>query len=203
MLKHFKMLSKFQLNFVGWLSIATVILTIPYLAIAIFAAVSNPNMQTKWSPIATISGLIFTVIYIYIFYVLKYWLNHKFAFYLANNAINVLIVLQIIFYLYIESFNFFQKVPDMLLILVVLLLIVFGIMLINLGVKMLELEDNVYGLLKPFAYQSIAAGVMYATIILFPLAIITDLIAKITLGIIFLRTASETSSIHVRKPNST
>lgn len=203
MLKHFKMLSKFQLNFVGWLSIATVIGTIPYLAIAIFAAISNPNMQTKWSPFAIISDLIFTVIYIYIFYVLKYWLNHKFAFYLANNAINVLIVLQIIFYLYIESFNFFQKVPDMLLILVVLLLIVFGIMLINLGVKMLELEDNVYGLLKPFAYQSIAAGVMYATIILFPLAIITDLIAKITLGIIFLRTASETSSIHVRKPNST
>jgi hypothetical protein len=53
--------------------------------------------------------------------------------------------------------------------------------------KLLKLDDDLFGLLKPFAYSTMAAGICGATIILMPIGLIIQLAAFVIQGMIFLR----------------
>ena len=68
-----------------------------------------------------------------------------------------------------------------------LALIPFGIIFIVFAIKLLRLPDNLFGLLKPFSYTSIATGFCFATIFLIPLGLVASTIADMILAIIFFR----------------
>jgi hypothetical protein len=71
-------------------------------------------------------------------------------------------------------------------------LIVFGILSIMFGTRLLRLSGNLYGLLKPFCYVTIGSGICLVTIFLLPVAITAGAIADVILGVIFFRAAEQT-----------
>ena len=70
-----------------------------------------------------------------------------------------------------------------------------GIPLAILGiifaVKLLRLESDQSGLLRPFAYVNIAASICFATFILAPLGLLLDAAGNVILGMLYLRRKSE------------
>ena len=64
-----------------------------------------------------------------------------------------------------------------------------AILSIIFAVKLLRLEDNLYGLLKPYAYTTIVASALFATFLLAFLGFFLDAACSVMLGLIFLRAA--------------
>jgi hypothetical protein len=73
--------------------------------------------------------------------------------------------------------------------LLVLCGVVTGILSIVFAVKLLRLQDDLFGLLKPYAYATMASAVCLATVILAPVGMLVDAAATVMLGVIFLRAA--------------
>jgi hypothetical protein len=69
----------------------------------------------------------------------------------------------------------------------VLSLVPMGIMNILLGIWLLRLESDLYGMKKAYAYLSIACGACYATLVLFPFGLLMDIAGGIIAAIIFFR----------------
>ena len=73
------------------------------------------------------------------------------------------------------------------------LIILIGIPLSVVGivfaVRLLRLQDDLCGLLKPFAYTTIAACICYVTVILAPIGGLVDAAATVILGLIFFKAA--------------
>jgi hypothetical protein len=55
------------------------------------------------------------------------------------------------------------------------------------GIKLLELEDGLYGYLKPYAFLNIIAGVCFVTFILAPLGLLVGAAGDVIMGMILLK----------------
>jgi hypothetical protein len=59
------------------------------------------------------------------------------------------------------------------------------------GMKLLDLQDDLSGPLKPYAFLNIAAGVCFATFILVPLGLLLAAVGNVSLGMILHRKGPE------------
>ncbi len=66
-----------------------------------------------------------------------------------------------------------------------------GIINIVFGIRLLQLKDDLFGQLKPFAYATIGSGVGIVSILLMPFGLLAAVTAYIIQGIIFLRAAED------------
>jgi hypothetical protein len=182
-------LTKKQLKIAGWLSIVLSIITIPGLIIEIIVTMAN-HPSKGFHPLSAISDIISTLLYVYLFLVLKKLLDQKLNSHQADKVITWLIVLEVVSVIVSELLTFIQPLAFVFF----LLFIPMGILLISLGLQLLKVQDKDFQLFRPFSYQLITAGVSLASIVLFPLAIIFDIIFHVTLGIIFLQNANTLSA---------
>lgn len=186
-------ITKEQFNLAGWLSITNAAVTIPIVIMSVFlAAVGGTGGKVIQATLTLISlGL-----FVYIFSSLRKLLNYRFQFHDVDTYISVLIwvnvVLSILSILSLSS----SEIEKAVSVLSVVALIPFGIVFIVFAIRILRLSDNLFGLLKPFSYTSIASGLCFATIVLIPLGLIASVAADIILGIIFFR-ATERSSPNI------
>ncbi|MBM4128558.1 MAG: hypothetical protein FJ243_00395 [Nitrospira sp.] len=176
-----------RLNFAGWLSIASAILTIVYLA-------RIQNAMESSRDIKTVMTIISMVLFCYLFSTLRKLLNLRFSFHEVDFYISVLIWgYVVICFLSIYSFGAGEGETALTNFLTVTS-IVFEIFIIIFSIKMLRFPGNLYGLLKPFCYTMIAAGICLISLILIPLGLIASAAADIILGMIFFRAAGQSSS---------
>ncbi|MCS7163625.1 MAG: hypothetical protein NZ845_01315 [Thermodesulfovibrio sp.] len=186
-------ITKGQIKFAGWLSIISAILTIP-----IAKSITFLHSLNKFEPKFIQAVLVFISVglFIYIYLSLKKLLNFRFQFHNVDSCILMLIggniILSIINILSLLSTN--DKIFSILLISI---LIPLGIVFIVFGIRILQLSDNLFGLLRPFSYASIVIGLCYSAIILIPIDIlipiglIADVVGDGALGIIFLKAAQK------------
>ena len=89
----------------------------------------------------------------------------------------------------------YEYAPKGLLVLLVILsltfFLFFGIANILLGLRLLKLNDDLFGMLKPLAYMSIVCGVCLASVLLSPFGMLAAVAKFIIQGIIFLRSSEE------------
>ena len=71
------------------------------------------------------------------------------------------------------------------------LFVPYNIIVIVFGIKLMKFEDDLFGLLKPLVFVTIASGVLRATIILAPLGLLAHIASLIILGMVFLRAKGE------------
>ena len=71
------------------------------------------------------------------------------------------------------------------------LFVPYCIVSIVFGLTLLKLQGDLFELLHPFAYTSIAAGVCGATVILIPLGMLFAIASLVIQGMIFFRTRDE------------
>jgi hypothetical protein len=66
-----------------------------------------------------------------------------------------------------------------------------GIVQIQLGFKLLKLENNLGGLLKPFCYMNMATGICVASIVLILVGAVVSAISDLMLATIFFNVAKQ------------
>lgn len=179
-------ITKERLNFAGWLSITSAVLTVIFLATILKAVEGSQDTKILFT-------LISMGLFVYIFSSLKKLLNFRFKFHEVDTYISVLIWGNVA----LSIFSILSSGPGeeqtALSNLLVIASVIFEILFIVFAIRMLRLSDNLFGLLKPFSYTTIASGICIASIIFIPLGLIASAASDVILGMIFFRAAEQTS----------
>ncbi len=185
-------ITKDRLNLAGWLSITSAAVTIPIVGVQIFfTAIGGSGGKAVNAMLVVVSVGLF----IYVFSSLKELLNSRFQFYDVDSYISALIWVNAISSI-LSIFSSGSGQPLTLIdVVTILAIILYGIIKIVFAVKVLRLSSDLYGLLKPFSYSSIAFGLCIASIILIPLGLFVSMAQDVILGMIFFRAAEQPLSI--------
>jgi hypothetical protein len=178
-----------KLDFAGWCSITNALIAIPSLAMSWFLDTAKGIGPRLSQAILTVVGL---GLFLYVVYSFRKLLNSRFKFHDVDTYISLMIWGNIA----LAVLSLFSlgtgKLESFMGTLTVAALIVFGILSIMFGTRLLRLSGNLYGLLKPFCYVTIGSGICLVTIFLLPVAITAGAIADVILGVIFFRAAEQT-----------
>jgi hypothetical protein len=131
---------------------------------------------------------------IYALYRLKALLNERFRF----HDVDVLIWVLILAVAALVTIGLVGKIATFIAPQAVAVAVVFGVTIILIALPMsvvgiifavvlLRLRDDLWGLLRPYAYTTMAASILMATILLAPVGALVDSVASILLGLIFFR----------------
>lgn len=179
-----------QYTFVGWLTIINAIATIPILAFNIFMEYISKQVPAV-NLLLIISSTVILIVNSFIYFKFRELLNQKYNFHETDNIILLIIFGNIL----IGFFNIIgftaPPIQTSMKILILILLFPFGIMHIMFAVKLHRLKNNLFGLLTPYVYTTIAVGVCVATVILFLLGVLIGVAAGLMQGLIFLKSAEE------------
>ena len=180
---------KKQLDLAGWCSITNALIAIPSLAMSWFLDTVKGIGPKLSQAILTVVGL---GLFLYVIFSFKKLLNSRFNFHDVDTYISLMIWGNIA----LAVLSLFSlgtgKLESFMETLTVAALIVFGILSIMFGTRLLRLSGNLYGLLKPFCYVTIGSGICLVTIFLLPVAITAGAIGDVILGVIFFRAAEQT-----------
>jgi len=180
-------------NLVGWLSIISGILLIPEIVLAAALGFVSFDVYAFVTPLHVFNLAITT----FVLFMFRSLLNNQFDFHRADILITLLIIFNIIFFIMgiLELATYTRELnPDaepLLSIVDKVLYITFGLLTITFGVVLHKLRDDLFGLLKPYAFATIGSGVCGATLILAPVGKLAAAVAYVTLGMIFLRAKRE------------
>ncbi|MDH5768172.1 MAG: hypothetical protein OEZ31_04345 [Nitrospirota bacterium] len=173
---------KEQLNFAGWLSFVSAFVTF-----IVFIMTIKDVTETK--SIKVLLTFISLGAFIYMFMYLRRLFNIRFKFHDVDKYISVLIWGNV----FLSVLNLlslgYSELEASLMGFLVGAFILLQIIYIIFAIRILRLPDNLFGLLRPFSYTSIAGGICLASIILIPIGFIVSSVSDIILGIIFFRAA--------------
>jgi amino acid transporter len=158
-------ITKGQLTLAGWLSITNAIFAIPSIAMSWF-------LETKGGAGAKLSQAILTLVslglFLYVIISLRKLLNYRFQFHQTDIYISLLIWGNMILTAFSllalgnQEFGRFSNVLS------IVSLIILGILAIMFATRLQRFPGDLYGLLKPFCYTTIASGICFITVFLAP-----------------------------------
>lgn len=177
----------------GWLSIASAVLLVPEIGLSVLLKFLASGLEALIAPLHVVN----LAIGIFVLYMFRSLLNERYNFHGVDIPIMILICTNIVFFI-LGLFDLFSGIimgaaalALGISVLTMVLFVLFSIVNIVFGVMLLKLKNDLFGLLKPFAYMTIASGVLGATVILAPLGLIAAVAALVILGMIFLRAKEE------------
>jgi len=184
-------MTKGQLTLAGWLSMTSAIFAVPSIAMSWF-------LDEMGGAGAKLSQAILTLVslglFLYVIMSLRKLLNYRFKFHHTDIYISLLIwgnlILSALSLLALAS----QGFESLMNILSMVSLIIFGILALMFGTRLLQFPGNFYGLLKPFCYTTIASGICFVTIFLAPVGIVVGAVSDVILATIFFRAAEQPPS---------
>jgi hypothetical protein len=180
--------------FVGWMAIAKVLVSIPILVVSIIVEITK-SINPGFILFVILFALIDMFLNIYILSVFRQLLNRMFGFHLVDDLITYLIIVFIIIgTVNILGWTFFAA-RDIIKIFLAVLFCPLGILLTMFGFRMLQLKDSLFGLLKPYAYLTIAAGICCTTILLTFFGMLIAMLSAILQGLIFIRCSEQTEFV--------
>jgi len=172
----------------GWLAMISAFVSIP-LTFVSYRLYDNadPTATTIQIAIQVAGALLFIGITLYF----KKLLNSRFAFHdtdksivlmlVANVVASIIAIMALCFPLLKETFYFADLV----------ILVFQGIVQMQFSYKLMKLQDDLDGMLKPFCYLNMATGICIASVVLIIVGIVVSSISDLMLGTIF---------FHVAKP---
>lgn len=177
---------KEQLRLAGCFAITNATVTIAIFIIRSFLDVAD---SIKLNILNIFFTLLSLGLFIYVFLALKKLLNHWFDFYESDQFIYFVIIGNVL--CSTLGLWLFNKETLMALILKTFLLITLGIIYIIFAIKLFSLDDNLYGLLIPFAFTIIINGLCFVSVILLPLTLVVRVVSDVILGIVFFRAVEQ------------
>jgi len=184
-------MTKGQLTLAGWLSMTSAIFAIPSVVMSwLLDEMSGAGAKLSQAILTLVSLGLFLCVII----ALRRLLNYRFKFHQTDIYISLLIWGNVI----LSVFNLLglgsQGLESLMNILSIALIIIFGILAIMFGTRLLQLPGNLYGLLKPFCYTTIASGICLITVFLAPVGIVVGAVSDVILATIFFRAAEQPPS---------
>jgi hypothetical protein len=179
---------------VGWLAIAKVLVSIPILVISITVEIAKA-INPAFGLFVILFALIDMLLNIYILFAFRQMLNREFGFHMIDDLVPYLIIMFVIFGITNISGWMFFEVRDIIKIVLALLFCPLGILLTLFGIRMLQLQDSLFGLLKPYAYLTIVSGICCITILLAFFGMLISMVSAIIQGLIFIRCSEQAEFI--------
>jgi hypothetical protein len=181
----------------GWLAIGAAVLALPLMVLGFMVDVATrrgADLLPVFLLLFASVTVIHTAMQVYAFSRLRHLLNERFGF----HAVDTLIIAIIATTIALVSVSILSRVglaagvvgeelTPVFLGIIVLFSLPLAVMGIIFAVKLLSLQDDLHGLLRPYAYTSIAAAICFATIILAPIGMIVAAVSTAILGTIFLK----------------
>jgi hypothetical protein len=173
----------------GWLSIFQAVILLPKSGLGLYLEIMSLS-SSFLVQLITALHVIGMLVGIFVLFTFQRYLNECFDFHKVDFLINILIL----------SYASAAIIGTMGLIMlsqesvIIATLIVYGfssLVSILYAVRLLELKSNLSGLLKPYAYTTIASGICGATIVLGHVGNLIYMVSLIFLGIILIRARSE------------
>lgn len=175
----------------GWLSIISAVLGVPLTVLTVIQMLSRQSKPVM-APLGITLLCVVVVFGLYAFYKFKELLNEKYGFHRVDTLVLIVIIGSIL--IAVERILFRLVFPSGMIPLLVLLFIT-GIPLSIVGivfaVRLMELPDNLNGMLKPLAYTYMVACVLFLSIILSDLGHLAVMVFHVLLGIVLIRSAQE------------
>jgi hypothetical protein len=173
----------------GWLAITAAVILVPEIGLSLLldkisATYPGVKVLLAW---LNIIGLAISV---YILYMFRDLLNERYNFHGTDTLIMILIWTNVTF-AFVGLLGLISELTTVMSVVVMVLFVPFGIVNIIFALSLLKLKDDLFGLLKPFAYTTMAAGICGASIILAPLGLLAAITSLFIQGMIFLRAKEE------------
>lgn len=184
------MVSPQRLNLAGWLSVTNAVVSIPIMILSVVLGVASEQGGASGfgARAATVFlTIVSTGLFVYIFSTLRALLEERYTFHETSALITIMIGVSVV----IAGLGLLgvlsSEIATAVGVLSLIALVPFGIIYVVFAIKLLRLPNNLHGMLKPFSYLSIATGFGMATVLLFPLAVLTGAVSDVVLAIIFFR----------------
>jgi hypothetical protein len=197
-----QMTERSEYTVAGWLAIAAAIITVPMLVVGIaleIVARVSPAVVPLFMVIYTVVVLSHTVFTVYAFLRFRTMLNSRHQFHDVDALVTAIVVGVVLLTLFMIPAKFLGLIysQDHVAIAIVLIAVMvcfaitMSVLSIVFAVRLLRLESNLNGLLKPYVWITIAAAACFAMFITAPLGLILDAAGNIILGLILLKPASD------------
>ena len=170
----------------GWLAMISAFVSIPLTYFSFRLDGKVDSLATGIQIAIQIAGaLLFVAITLY----LKKLLNTQFRFHDTDRNMDLMIVANVTASFVIVILLFFPHLKATLELAVLVVVVFQGLVQMNFGYRLLKLQDNLDGMLKPFCYLNMATGVLIASIIFIVVGVVVSAISDVMLGTIFFHLA--------------
>lgn len=170
------------LKFAGLTAMASAFLTVPLVYLSLRLQGMNDSYGSVIQAIIQIFG---TILFIVIVRYLKKFLHFFFSFRDTDRSIDLMILASILTGVLSLGVVTFPAVKESLESAVIVILVALGLVQVQFGFRLLKLSSGLGGLLRPFCYANMAAGIFLASVVLMPLSIIVSALSDLMLGTIF------------------
>jgi len=170
----------------GKLAIASAMLTLPMFLLS-FMLEGRYDTTARYIHLA-LQG-VGTVVFVLIIVSFRIFLNRNCGFYRVNMHALGLIVINLIYagasFVSISSTQGEEQMRPYMMVMVSLL----GIIQAGLGWRLFDLENDLFGMKRPYCWLNDVTGVFFASVLMIPIAIITSAVADVMLGTILIMEA--------------
>ena len=177
----------------GWLAIISAVLLVPEIVLALALKLIGSELEMLVTPIHAVN----LVIGVYVLWILRHLLNRRFEFHAADVLITMLIVINLVSFIIglVDFTSAFVGLPSgaefNVSVVTLVVFVLYCLVNVAFAVVLLRLKDDLYGLLKPYAYTTIVSSGLGATVVLAPIGLFVAVVALVILGMIFLRAKRE------------
>lgn len=173
----------------GWLCILQAVIILPRVGFDFFVefmTLSGSGMLQLIIGFHVVSKLLG----IYVLFMFRRLLNERHSFHNADKLINALICFYAVFAL-IWALDLVLNPQFNVLFALPIIYVLSSLISIVYAIRLLKLESNLSGLLKPYVYTTIAGGVFGVTVVLGEYGCPIFMVSLILLGMILIRAESE------------
>ena len=180
-------------NLAGWAALASALLFLPIMGLTLFSDLQQgPSLQVGSLQVGALFlaiclDVVSKGLLLYAFLRFRHLLNHRYGFHAVDKLIIILYVagasIGVLAYLMRMLPEF--KIP--VIVTAVMLMVVCGILGIVYATRLLHLNSNLNGLLKPLAYISMAGSICFTLVVLSPVGLVLMVTSTVILGLILLR----------------
>jgi hypothetical protein len=180
------------LTIFGWLTMMSAFSSIPMLYLALKLEDRPDTVATLIQGGLQVAG---TILFVVITLILKRFLNRLFTFHDTNKSIDLMIMANVVAGVFVLGGLYFTPIKETAGIAALVMMVSAGIVQIQLGFKLLKLENDLGGLLKPFCYMNMATGVCVASIVLILVGVVVSAISDLMLATIFFNVSKQLKEV--------
>jgi hypothetical protein len=191
-----------EYNVAGWLAIAAAVLTLPMFGFGLAMDIAShrvPKVALLLLVPYAIVSLAQMGFGLFAFARFRNFLNKRHGFHevdalILTIIIGVIVIFFIAFPARVLTVLGVLEGPFVLIPIIAIAVvgISLGILGIIFAIRLMRLQSDLNGYLKPYAWITIAAGICFATFILSPVGMLLDAVGNVLLGMIFLKPEGET-----------
>jgi hypothetical protein len=174
------------LRMAGCLAMANALLTIPVVYLSWHLEGRSDLPATL---LQTGMQLLGAALFLVILLCFRRFIHDRFAFHAADQSINLLLKTTVVLAGLTVAALQIPPVKESAGIVLFILIAIQGIIQFRFGRQLRNLPDPLNGLLQPFCYANMVTGLLSASIVLIPVAVVSSAISDVMLGTIFFQAA--------------